>query len=187
MLPNPDEQTNPSEQPNNEQAKQSVPVEFSNECSGVACARCEGTLEVVYVGDFKIAGCQSCGGMLIENRLLASIINTYRAEFEGPDAVIEPLNQAELRVKVDCVVCLNRMDTHAYCGPGSVVVDSCIGCGLVWLDGNELQRIVEAPGPRELNHNQLFEFDPKDPLKGVVHRQPTTLFDSFVANHSSSG
>ena len=37
------------------------------------------------------------------------------------------------------------MDPHPYLGPGSVVIDSCRNCHLVWLDYNELNRIIGAP------------------------------------------
>jgi Zn-finger nucleic acid-binding protein len=37
------------------------------------------------------------------------------------------------------------MDTHFYAGPGNVIVDSCDGCSLIWLDRGELTRIAHAP------------------------------------------
>ena len=37
------------------------------------------------------------------------------------------------------------MDAHPYGGGGNVNVDSCETCGLIWLDGGELRRIVAAP------------------------------------------
>jgi Zn-finger nucleic acid-binding protein len=38
------------------------------------------------------------------------------------------------------------MNTHPYYGPGSIVIDSCGNCGLVWLDGGELETVINAPG-----------------------------------------
>jgi Zn-finger nucleic acid-binding protein len=38
------------------------------------------------------------------------------------------------------------MDTHPYCGPGNIVIDSCNHCNVVWLDRGELGQVVNAPG-----------------------------------------
>ena len=38
------------------------------------------------------------------------------------------------------------METHPYYGPGNVIIDSCTGCDLVWLDFGELAQIADAPG-----------------------------------------
>jgi len=38
------------------------------------------------------------------------------------------------------------MDTHPYYGPGNCVVDTCIRCGVIWLDYGEITVITNAPG-----------------------------------------
>jgi Zn-finger nucleic acid-binding protein len=38
------------------------------------------------------------------------------------------------------------MSTHPYFGPGSIVIDTCDACDLVWLDVGELKQVVDAPG-----------------------------------------
>jgi len=45
-----------------------------------------------------------------------------------------------------CPNCQQRMDTHPYFGGGNVVVDTCEGCGLIWLDAGELA-IIERYVP----------------------------------------
>ena len=42
------------------------------------------------------------------------------------------------------------MLTDWYYGRGHVVIDRCEACDLVWLDGGELQTIIEAPSPDRL-------------------------------------
>jgi Zn-finger nucleic acid-binding protein len=37
------------------------------------------------------------------------------------------------------------MDTHPYCGPGNVIIDTCESCSVNWLDYGELQRVIRAP------------------------------------------
>jgi Zn-finger nucleic acid-binding protein len=39
------------------------------------------------------------------------------------------------------------MDTHPYCGPANIIIDTCERCGVNWLDYGELDRIVRAPEP----------------------------------------
>jgi Zn-finger nucleic acid-binding protein len=34
---------------------------------------------------------------------------------------------------------------HPYGGPGNVNIDTCERCSVIWLDRNELRRIVLAP------------------------------------------
>ena len=48
----------------------------------------------------------------------------------------------------NCPACLERFETHPYCGPGNVVIDSCRDCELTWLDHGELATIMRAPGQR---------------------------------------
>ena len=148
-------------------------VKLSSRESGVACAKCTGVLEIASVEGFKIAACRSCEGLLVEARLLAKIIGLARANYEGPEIAPQPLDPSELRMELQCVVCLNTMDTHPYCGPGSVVIDSCHHCGLIWLDRQELNRIVEAPGRRELLAADLMDFDRDNPTVGFSNMNPS--------------
>jgi Zn-finger nucleic acid-binding protein len=37
------------------------------------------------------------------------------------------------------------MLSHFYGGPGNIVLDTCEGCQVNWLDPGELQRIARAP------------------------------------------
>lgn len=60
----------------------------------------------------------------------------------------KPLDTAQLQVKRLCPTCDHRMETHPYGGPGNSVIDTCIRCGLVWLDQGELNVLVRAPGRR---------------------------------------
>ena len=38
------------------------------------------------------------------------------------------------------------MTTHAYQGPGSIVIDTCDRCDVIWLGTGELASTVGAPG-----------------------------------------
>ena len=51
----------------------------------------------------------------------------------------------DLDRRTNCPNCRLQMDTHPYCGPGNVIIDTCEHCAVNWLDYGELQRIVRAP------------------------------------------
>jgi predicted RNA-binding Zn-ribbon protein involved in translation (DUF1610 family) len=66
-------------------------------------------------------------------------------------AVLPPGGEVrELARRINCPNCGQHMLTVWYYGPGRVVIDRCEPCGLVWLDGGELQRVIDAPGPDRL-------------------------------------
>ena len=44
-----------------------------------------------------------------------------------------------------CPYCTDPMNNHPYMGPGNIVIDTCSGCQVNWLDKGELQRAVMAP------------------------------------------
>jgi hypothetical protein len=69
------------------------------------------------------------------------------------------------------------METHPYFGPGNVVIDSCAGCELIWLDFGELKQIVAAPGrdrgtreqvPRETADTPIMQVSPSAARMDVI-------------------
>jgi Zn-finger nucleic acid-binding protein len=43
-------------------------------------------------------------------------------------------------------------------GPGTIVIDTCDRCNIIWLDYGELGRVVNAPGKdRGVGLGQVFE------------------------------
>lgn len=136
-------------------------AEFTRRLTGLGCFKCDGELEIANINGFKIAGCRDCHGLLIQTRLFGAMTNYRRAFYEGDETVPAPLKPADLQQATVCNACGNMMDTHAYCGPGNVVIDSCHHCKMVWLDAKELQQIVEAPGRREYEPVELGTFEPE--------------------------
>jgi Zn-finger nucleic acid-binding protein len=53
----------------------------------------------------------------------------------------------DLDRRIRCPKCGATMDTHPYCGPGNIIIDSCENCSQNWLDYGELDRVVRAPDP----------------------------------------
>ena len=67
------------------------------------------------------------------------VIVTKRRALHGPhENRTSPFDPSELKRVLTCPNCQQRMDTHPYFGGGNAVVDTCEGCGLIWLDAGEL-------------------------------------------------
>ena len=45
--------------------------------------------------------------------------------------------------------------THPHMGPGTIVIDTCDQCNLIWLDPGEFLRVINAPGKdRGIGYNK---------------------------------
>lgn len=111
------------------------------------CPRCENGLELAVLDEAPIEHCGHCKGLLLEDQLFAVVVQERRWAYRGPEKV-SPFDPAALESRFQCPSCERNMDRHPYNGPGNVVIDSCFGCGWIWLDAGELHRIEQAPGRR---------------------------------------
>lgn len=145
--------------------------------TGLGCFKCSGELEIANVAAFKIAACRECHGLLVQTRHLGGLINVLRAAYKELDAEPKPMPQDHLHQNTDCNACGNRMDTHPYMGPGNIVIDSCHHCKMIWLDGDELNRVVRAPGRRDFAPDELTGFDPGE----AISRQTKDADDPALA------
>jgi len=90
--------------------------------------------------------CTNCRGMLLPRTVFATVIQMRRAWASAPPAIPAPLDRAALNQNVVCPSCSTRMTTHAYQGPGAIVIDTCDRCDLIWLGTGELAAAIGAPG-----------------------------------------
>jgi Zn-finger nucleic acid-binding protein len=96
--------------------------------------------------DHPIDFCATCRGMLLPRATFAGVTQKRRAWAATPPAEAVPLNRLELHRELKCPGCGGRFETYPHLGPGSVVIDNCVRCDLVWLDFGEMRQIVDAPG-----------------------------------------
>lgn len=114
---------------------------------GIACPHCHVPLQIVTLDDrFQGHQCPHCQGFLFDRNTFRLTIETRRAMATTPPDPPRPLNQDELKRGIACPACTRSMDTHPYLGPGTIVIDTCSHCSLIWLDNGELNRVVNAPG-----------------------------------------
>jgi Zn-finger nucleic acid-binding protein len=143
-----------------------------------ACAVCAKPLASALLDEsHPVRYCRNCRGVLLARASFATVVQRRRAWATDPPGPAIPLDRAHLERKVTCPVCGNRMETHPYFGPGNVVIDSCAGCELIWLDFGELKQIVAAPGrdrgtreqvPRETADTPIMQVSPSAARMDVI-------------------
>ena len=122
-------------------------VEVLERSTGAPCPVCAAPLgKALLDNTHPISYCERCSGMLVARGAFVDVIGGRRAAASGPAVTPAPLDQRELERRVVCPLCQQPMDVHPYYGPGNIVIDSCAGCNLIWLDFGELKQVVDAPG-----------------------------------------
>lgn len=123
-------------------------VVLLGDVSEQACPTCDTPLARASLDGAAVLCCETCRGLLLESDVFAHVNRRRRAEFDGAETTPSPLDREQLRRALHCPACQRRMETHPFYGPGSVVIDSCAPCRLVWVDYGELATIERAPGKR---------------------------------------
>ena len=116
----------------------------------LACPRCKTALQVRTVSEAQLWECASCGGLWVP----AEVFTKLCAEKDRAAVVKELASptrvqrrrfelSAEEKVKyVPCPACKNLMNRSNYGRRSGVIIDTCRDCG-VWLDNNELNRVLQ--------------------------------------------
>jgi Zn-finger nucleic acid-binding protein len=77
--------------------------------------------------------------------------------------------------------------TYRYLGPGSIVIDTCHTCDLIWLEFGELNKVVNAPGrdrglprvkPKELEEEKK---EGQEKKRSVFEQAIYDLLESFFS------
>lgn len=114
---------------------------------GHPCPVCRQALVRAVMDDREpIEVCERCKGILMPRHAFAVTITGRRRSAETPSVAPLPADRSELHRRVTCPQCGAPMIADWYYGPGNIVIDTCPGCDLVWLDAGELQRAIDAPG-----------------------------------------
>jgi Zn-finger nucleic acid-binding protein len=120
----------------------------NNASSRYECPVCHRALVAATMDDrHQVDTCLECKGLLMPLSLFGTTIIAKRRTTATSLSPTVQGGAIELDRSISCPSCGHRMMTDWYYGPGHVVIDRCESCDLVWLDGGELQRVIEAPGP----------------------------------------
>ena len=106
--------------------------------------------EAVMDSRYRLDACPACRGLLLAREVFAATVAAKRRSATTATVMPKRVSPRQLQRQIDCPSCAVTMMTDWYYGPGHVVIDRCEACDLVWLDGGELQTIIEAPGPDRL-------------------------------------
>ena len=126
---------------------------------GTLCPTCQIPLHIATLDNiYRGLQCNNCLGLLLTRGSFRLTVETRRALVTSPADPPRLLNRKELNRKLNCPICSKAMMTHPYMGPGTIVIDTCDGCNIIWLDHGELSRVVNAPGKdRGVGMNQVFD------------------------------
>lgn len=115
------------------------------EKAGVACPVCREELQRALAGPHPLLCCPACEGVLVEMGQFMKVVRILRSKARIVTDAFPPPAAIEFERRIDCPHCGEAMSTHAYCGPGNIVIDNCPRCAVNWLDRHEMERVVTAP------------------------------------------
>lgn len=112
------------------------------------CPNCKNHLHGVTYEGITIETCESCGGEWLDGGELATINKVRDVRFNDEEkkavAAATPITGVKLR-DVDrdllCPKCDGVTDPVNYGGDTGIVIDRCPGCGGIWLDAHEMEKI----------------------------------------------
>lgn len=84
--------------------------------------------------------------MLFQQPVFARVCQRLRNQAQLPKMIPAPMDSRELKVRRSCPTSGGRLETHAFCGPGNAIIDTCFHCGVIFLDAGELTKLVRAAG-----------------------------------------
>ena len=111
----------------------------------VDCPLCRQVLMLARIDSFEVLACQGCKGLLLDRVDFLPILDYLRLKYPERHRPPVPFRSQELARMLHCPHCGKRMETYPYGGSGNVVLDNCIDCGILWLDYDEINRIVQTP------------------------------------------
>ena len=115
------------------------------------CPICQAMLSDATIENRSLRYCSKCRGMLVLLFNFLPLVEYMRTVWRSSGVNIQPRDNADADRHLTCPLCLRAMTGHPYGGPGNVNIDTCEPCAVIWLDRNELRRIVLAP-----DHSSLY-------------------------------
>lgn len=117
-----------------------VEAETTYPCPACQTLLCDATIE-----NRSVRYCTKCRGLLVLIFNFLPLVEYMRTVWPSTGANIQPRDDSDADRKFACPLCAKIMTGHPYGGPGNVNIDTCEACSVIWLDRDELRRIVLAP------------------------------------------
>jgi Zn-finger nucleic acid-binding protein len=109
------------------------------------CPVCQANLFDATIENRSVRYCTKCRGLLVLIFNFLPLVEYMRTVWRSTGANIQPRDNSDADRHLDCPLCGKIMIGYPYGGPGNVNLDSCERCSVIWLDRDELRRIVLAP------------------------------------------
>jgi Zn-finger nucleic acid-binding protein len=107
------------------------------------CPRCNLPLSSETHGDIVMEHCDRCGGWWMDPDDLKAILDTIQLPVEG-QTVRAGVDLTGVQEDAPCPRCGVPMEPFNYAGDSGILLDRCRSCGGLWLDGGDLERVLQV-------------------------------------------
>lgn len=112
------------------------------------CPGCRAAMRTIEYEGIHIETCPSCGGEWLDSGELKKVVNVRQTRFTSEErremaqaAKITPIIPADHDRNLTCPKCRGQTDAVNYGGDSGIVIDKCTGCGGIWLDRTEMEKV----------------------------------------------
>ncbi len=112
------------------------------------CPRCHTPLSSEEHGDIVMERCDQCGGRFLDPDDLKAILEMVRLPVTGT-ATRMGVDLTGVNEDAACPHCNVPMEPFNYAGDSGVILDKCHGCGGLWLDKGDLERVLAVVAASE--------------------------------------
>jgi len=113
------------------------------------CPRCQAGLETVLYENVEIETCPVCHGEWLDAGELNHIVETVEKTFTPEEiGTLDALNRNVFKIsqggdqRLNCPKCFGqKLTPFNYASSSGIILDKCPGCGGIWFDRNELERV----------------------------------------------
>ncbi len=112
------------------------------------CPRCAGNLETITYESIRLETCSCCKGEWLDDLELGHVNRVREIRFDPEErrAVAQAATITGVRLddadrNLACPKCGGRTDAVNFGGNSGMIIDRCTGCGGIWLDADELEKV----------------------------------------------
>lgn len=153
------------------------------------CPKCHQQLTGIDYQGVHLETCPKCGGDWLDAGELGSIIEARKMRFDEKEclaiaqaAKIKGVKLASLNRHLTCPKCGGTTHPVNYGDDTGLIIDECAGCGGMWLERGELEKIQElVEGWREELPADLIQYGPKLRQVALEEDQKLQVHPSHIA------
>jgi len=107
------------------------------------CPKCKVLMQRIEYEDVPIRLCGECGGTWLSELSLKAIMHKRQQRLPEPvqQKFLDLADRSDSKEELACLSCGKIMTKQAFMDWDDIVIDRCAGCGGIWLDPGELEKI----------------------------------------------